>query len=207
MRIAIVFLVLILAAFIAEGQSTISYGVKAAEIDSGFVIRDFSNMSFLSRDMFGMERYGFGSGHLELTNRPQMKAENRSGVLLGFGDLRMGLELANGYISYQNRPDYEWSPALSIGPKIDLGLIGFYFGPRAGLTYRKQEGGNDSFTGAVASVEFFRSLTATYYVDNYFSNRDRLEISSVTILNKVNFERQTRTRTGDTWIFSMRFDN
>jgi len=187
----------------AYAAEPLSYGVKL-DTDPAFLVRDFNSFSLIEKDMFGFERYGIGTGQLELGVRSKVIASNRSGILLGSGLYRMGVEVANGYISYQNRPDYEWVPALSAGMKFNMGVAGLYIGPRAGYSYRKN-GGNDVVTGGVVSGQFL-FVTANYYVDNYYNTKDRFETSSVSVMNKYNFEKQTTTN-GDTYMVSIRLEN
>lgn len=188
----------------ANAADTISYGAKVGK-DPAFLVRDFSNFSLIGKDIYGFERYGTGSGQLELGERSKVIAQNRSGVLMGKGLYRMGLEIGNGFISYQNRPDYEYTPGLSAGLKFDMGIAGMYIGPRAGYSYRKN-GGNDIVTGGVASVQVL-FVTANYNVDNYYNSKDRLEISSLSVMNKYNIEKQTSTALGDVYMISVRLDD
>lgn len=196
-------LVLLMGPSIAWSQNQgLGYGMKVSQTDPGFLIRDFSAFSLVDKDAFGFERYGFGSGQLELTNRPQIKATNRSGVLLGKGIYRMGLELGNGFISYQNRPDYEWSPSLSFGLKLELEkAAGIYVGPRLGLSYQK--GKNEPIAGAIISTQLV-FINANYYIDNYQNSNDRLEVLSLSVGDKFNFEKQNSTALKDVYMFVVR---
>jgi len=200
----LLFTTLLLFCGVANASETISYGAKLGK-DPAFLVLDFSDFSLIHKDIFGFERYGAGSGQLEIGERSKIVAQNRGGILLGSGIYRMGMELGNGFVSYQNRPDYEWTPSLSAGLKFDVGIAGLYVGPRAGYSYRKSRD-NDIVTGGIASVQVL-FVTANHYIDNYYNTKDTLEVTSLSVMNKFSVERQRTTALGDVYMMSVRLDN
>lgn len=197
--VLMVLVTVLLLTSLSDAQE-LAYGAKTKD-EPGFVVRDFSDFSLIHKDMFGLERYGFGSGQLELSEKPQVVATNRSGILLGSGLYRMGIEPFSGMLSYQNRPDYEWTPSMSLGLKFNLGIAALYAGPRAGLSYRKYY--NEPLTGGVIGAQVL-FLTVNYYVNEYYKTKDRLEIIDVNIGNRMNVQRQTTTDKGDVYIIGIR---
>lgn len=200
MLIILVLLALMFACTKSEAQ--LAFGIKTSN-DPGLIIHDFTESNLMKPDMFGLERYGFGRGQLEITERPQIMAENRGGVLIGSGVARIGIEPGAGMIAYQNRPVYQWEPAMSAGLKLDLGLLAIYAAPRAGLSYTKDT--NDIISGGVVGAQL-AGINVSYWRNDYYNTKDSLDIVDVTLDKKYNVQRQVRTGKEDLYYVGMKVE-
>lgn len=188
------YLMLILIAFAAaHADAQVAFGGKNNK--NALIVGDFAQGDLTGPDMFGIERYGIGTGHLEINDYPKMIAENKGGFLLGKGKWRMGLELGAGMVSYQNRPDYMWNPAVSIGAKANLGVMAFYIGPRVGASYSKSR--NDLLSGHVIATQF-SFMQMTYWRNDYYNQDGSEETLDIIVQDTYNVQMVKDTDKGET---------
>lgn len=166
-------------------NAQIAFGVKSKE--PAILIHDFIQNDVTKEDIFGLTRYGIGRGQLELSERPSILMENRSGVFLSPNTLTVGLEIGAGKITYRGRPTYNWEPAASFGPRVDAGLFSFYFGPRAGLSYDTR--GNDTLAGGFIGGKMGK-VQYSYIRNDYYKLKDSLVIHDLVVDHTYNLQYQ-----------------
>lgn len=177
-------LILILFPIFANAQIVI--GAKTTGQPT-LLIQDFNTFDLTYPDIFGIERYGFGKGSTEITDRLGFLAENRSGIFLGTGNvLKLGIEPVSGTIDYHDRLGYNWQPGISAGIRETFSGIGFYIAPRTGLSYEKSN--NDTFIGSVIEVQIF-TVRVSYWQNKYVHSPN-LEIFDVNLSNKVDVQKK-----------------
>jgi len=186
----------------AQSPPPVAFGAETQNGQDYFLIHDFSESNLLHTDQFGLQRYGFGRGQFEIGKLSQIYAENRSGVLLGSGLVKVGLEPFAGKISYQNSPYYQWEPGVSVGLADHSGTFAYYVGPRAGVSYSTS--GNDNFAGAVASVQY-GVVQTSYIVNNYWISGNHQEITDLLVNNKYNLQYQNTSQNGVSYMVGVRF--
>ena len=183
----LILITLILLA-VLKSEAKLAYGVKTSnDTDQGLLIHDFNEFDLTKSDVFELNRYGFGRGQLEITERPQVLAENRSGILIGNqqSGIKGGLELVNGQIRYQNRPFWQYEPGLSIGYKQNIPFGAIYIAPRAAMSYQNDH--TDDLTGLTVNAQIF-NLNASYFVNNYRKADNSLKIVDITLGNVYNVQ-------------------
>jgi hypothetical protein len=198
MRLLLLLIFFILLGQLLQAQVTVGGNTVGP---AKMFIGDFHSFDLTDKDMFGFERYGFGRGQMELTDRLSVFADSRGGLFLGKGNgIKAGLELGSGSVGYYDRPEYQYEPGVSSGLRETIGKLGFYLAPRMGLSYSNHV--NDYFTGVVAQVQVFGVRLG--YWQNDYNMGGRLKIYDLDINDKVNIQQKIQTSDTTTSI-SMRF--
>jgi hypothetical protein len=186
-----------------EAPPPVMVGGKISKGDNSLLIGDFSSFDLTKKDGFGLERYGFGRGQLEIDGKNflNIDASAHNGIFLGSGDgAKIGLEVASGEVSYDSRPHLEYDPAISLGIREKIGDGAVFVAGRAGGMVDLL--GTSSFKGVVASVQFGKVCASYWENDYYYANR-MLRIYDVNWNNKFNFQNKTDAGV-QTWMIGYR---
>src|SRR5271165_4083660 len=186
-----------------NSHAQVSAGTKLSQENNNnaFTLGDFHSFDLNGPDNWGLERYGTGRGELELYQNGHigLMGDNRSGILWGNegNGLKLGLEPMAGSLAYHDKPLYQWEPGLSLGVK----LLGFYAGPRMGLSYNNT--GNDTFTGMTLQMQVFK-VNFSYWENDYTNKIPKLQIYNINVFDKVSIEERMQNNDKITMI-GMRF--
>lgn len=176
----------------AEAKSPVAFGAKSGDRDA-LLVHDFNSFSLLQEDMFTLNRYGFGRGQMEVSDRIQLSAENRSGILID-GERtgpKVGIELVNGKVFHKGDLGFQWEPGLSAGYKVNLGVLGIYTALRAGTSMEKDR--KADFIGSAIHLQLL-GLSGNYFYNRYFKNEDTLKIIDINLGNMYNIQMQEDSR-------------
>lgn len=201
MKLTVVTLLLLSSISYAQ-KVPVALGVEKQNDEYHLLVHDFNEGDLLHPDSYGIHRYGFGRGQLEIGSLSQVYAENRSGLLFGQGLYKVGFEPAMGKIYFHDTLEYQWEPGLSAGIGDHNGSFAYYLAPRAGFHYATN--GNDSFSGAILCMQY-RFINTSYIQNNYFRTKDKLEIADVVISNKLNMQYQIINGVNPTYMLGFRF--
>lgn len=194
--------IFLLAVFVGRillaGQpSPVAFGGTERNDKLALTIQDFGSFQPGKETFFGVRRYGFGTGSLELGRIAAISAKSRNGITVyapqGLFQPHIGLQLISGDIRVNTAPVgnnyYLWQPGVDVGLiSIPLGIMANVKVGRIVTNYNLEKGWGphqNYFTGYSVNAKLLG--VAFNYDVTKFSNLER-KIYDVQVFNRLHLQ-------------------